>query len=726
MKKLLLLAGFAVSACVPASGGQLANPAEIVGPVIVGHVPAFNGHQGLVDSGVFPVGGLEPIQITGDCAGGPVVSVINVTCTKTNGNPFGPGATAIFGTTAGTITQGNDSRVLGALQAGNNLSDVQSLATTQSNLGLGTAALVATGTSGHTLPFLDNNNTFSGTNLYTATNVFSVGQTFQGNDTFAGTETFSGTMIFSTLSGSSLLCTDASKHVTTTSCPGGGGGGGNVTGPVSSVNNHVAIFNGTSGTLLADSGIVLGTVADEASGTSGHTVPFLDGINSWSNDNSFVDILISHQITSTLTTGTAPFVIASTTNVANLNASFLNGNTFASPGSIGNGAPSTGAFTTLSATGQITSTLSTGTAPLVVASTTNVANLNASSLAGATFAAPGAIGGGTPGAGTFTGVNVTSLTASSLLCTDGSKNLTTSGCSGGGTGNVTGPVSSTVGDLVLFGNTLGTSVTDGGAPGTAAFINTGTSGSTIPLNNGNNTFSGTITLSALSANTVMCTNASKQIVSGGCAPGGGNVNGPVSTVATHVATWNNTSGTLLADSGVVLGTAASANTGTSGATVGLLNGSNTVSGNNTYSGTSTFSNTVNYSALTASATLCTDGSKNVTTTGCPGSTGFHTPSFTAGQFGTGATLAGTDARFFSITVGTGLVATTSTLNFSPSAANAIYCKVDDVTHNSTEIFITNQIGVGTTSSVVIGNVTNLAVATPWLAGDVLNISCDFR
>ena len=56
---------------------------------------------------------------------------------------------------------------------------------------------------------------------------------------------------------------------------------------------------------------------------------------------------------------------------------------------------------------QLTSTIAIGTAPLVVTSTTNVANLNASSLNGATFAAPGAIGGGTASAitatvGTFT------------------------------------------------------------------------------------------------------------------------------------------------------------------------------------------------------------------------------------------------------------------------------------------------------------------------------------
>lgn len=51
--------------------------------------------------------------------------------------------------------------------------------------------------------------------------------------------------------------------------------------------------------------------------------------------------------TSTVTTGTAPMVIASTTNVPNLNASSLNGATFAAPGPIGSGTPSTIAGTTV-------------------------------------------------------------------------------------------------------------------------------------------------------------------------------------------------------------------------------------------------------------------------------------------------------------------------------------------------------------------------------------------
>jgi hypothetical protein len=53
---------------------------------------------------------------------------------------------------------------------------------------------------------------------------------------------------------------------------------------------------------------------------------------------------------------------------------------------IGASSASTGAFSTVSASGQITSTVSTGTAPLVIASTTQVDNLNAEYLGGSTAA----------------------------------------------------------------------------------------------------------------------------------------------------------------------------------------------------------------------------------------------------------------------------------------------------------------------------------------------------
>ncbi len=67
----------------------------------------------------------------------------------------------------------------------------------------------------------------------------------------------------------------------------------------------------------------------------------------------------------------------------------------------------------------------TGTAPFTVASTTVVANLNASTLGGATMAVPGAIGGGTPAAVTATTLTATTfvmpdVTSGKLLVADGS------------------------------------------------------------------------------------------------------------------------------------------------------------------------------------------------------------------------------------------------------------------------------------------------------------------
>lgn len=143
-------------------------------------------------------------------------------------------------------------------------------------------------------------------------------------------------------------------------------------------------------------------------------------------------------IISTQTTGTAPFTIASTTVVPNLNVDSLDGGDWAIPPAIGSTTPNTGAFTTLTASTSLTSpimqnsgdvadagvirlanadvigweaspagtdctltttssevltsscnasapalvsTVSTGTAPLTITSTTPVSNLNASAVA---------------------------------------------------------------------------------------------------------------------------------------------------------------------------------------------------------------------------------------------------------------------------------------------------------------------------------------------------------
>jgi hypothetical protein len=64
------------------------------------------------------------------------------------------------------------------------------------------------------------------------------------------------------------------------------------------------------------------------------------------------------------------------------NSTLLQGGSWAQPNPIGSSIPPTIAATTISASGVITSTLATGTAPLTVASTTQVTNLNASYVGG--------------------------------------------------------------------------------------------------------------------------------------------------------------------------------------------------------------------------------------------------------------------------------------------------------------------------------------------------------
>lgn len=69
---------------------------------------------------------------------------------------------------------------LGDLIAANNLSDLASTSTARTNLGLGSAALIATGTSGATLGLLNGNLTFSGTHALTGLVSMSAGATLSG------------------------------------------------------------------------------------------------------------------------------------------------------------------------------------------------------------------------------------------------------------------------------------------------------------------------------------------------------------------------------------------------------------------------------------------------------------------------------------------------------------------------------------------------------------------
>lgn len=195
-------------------------------------------------------------------------------------------------------------------------------------------------------------------------------------------------------------------------------GAGNVVGPASSLSNEIALFSGTSGLVLT------------GLGSLGTTVTVLHG--NAAGAPTFGAVSLTADVTGTLpitsggtgrTTGTTAYALVATGTTATgvqqslaagaITEILVGGGAAALPvwttatgsdapvratsptlvtpilgvatatslqGIIGNVTPAAGAFTTISATGQITSTLATGTAPLVIASTTKVTNLNVDSL----------------------------------------------------------------------------------------------------------------------------------------------------------------------------------------------------------------------------------------------------------------------------------------------------------------------------------------------------------
>lgn len=108
-------------------------------------------------------------------------------------------------------------------------------------------------------------------------------------------------------------------------------------------------------------GGALGTMAyqndDEVEITGGS----ITGVTITSASGSFTNISYSGQLTSTVATGTAPMVVASTTKVANLNVDLLDGGDWASPGTIGSTTPNSGKFTALTTDGTVNVNLGTDT-----------------------------------------------------------------------------------------------------------------------------------------------------------------------------------------------------------------------------------------------------------------------------------------------------------------------------------------------------------------------------
>ena len=151
------------------------------------------------------------------------------------------------------------------------------------------------------------------------------------------------------------------------------------------------------------SGFVTLTSGGSFTGTFGGT-PTWSGLNTFNGGISATTGTFSGQITSTLTTGTPPFVVASSTFVPNLNVGELENCTWDVPCPIGVTTPNVGHFTNLQASGTMTAN-----GGLVLNSSltgTNAQGTDANVPTSGTFAS----GAGNP------------------LCTDSNGGVTTTGC----------------------------------------------------------------------------------------------------------------------------------------------------------------------------------------------------------------------------------------------------------------------------------------------------------
>lgn len=97
------------------------------------------------------------------------------------------------------------------------------------------------------------------------------------------------------------------------------------------------------------------------------------------------------------------------------------------------------------------------------------------------------------------------------------------------------------------------------------------------------------------------------------------------------------------------------------------------------------------------------------------------PPTIASGFGTSPTAPVTSWQSFQVVVGSGGTAATGVLTL-PAAAHGWNCSANDITTMSTAVSVTKQTA-GTTTSVTLGNFTDVSVSGPWAAGDTLNVKC---
>jgi hypothetical protein len=282
---------------------------------------------------------------------------------------------------------------------------------------------------------------------------------------------------------------------------------GNVaaTGTVSGSQLVSSVATGTAPLIVASTTTVANLNASFLGGKAASAFPSLAAANTFTGNQSVTGNVTAtgtvtatgnvsgKQLVSSVATGTAPLVVTSTTEVANLNASFLGGkaasafpslaaaNAFTGNQSVTGNVTATG---TVTATGnvsgkQLVSSVATGTAPLVVTSTTAVANLNASLVGGKAATSFANLSGGN----TLVGVqNITAATvgatALSVTSTDTTSALTT------GLVVTDDTMQSTAIVFKASAPNIGTSGSSCTVFASGNLVCTGTKSAAVPLNNG--------------------------------------------------------------------------------------------------------------------------------------------------------------------------------------------------------------------------------------------------
>jgi hypothetical protein len=327
------------------------------------------------------------------------------------------------------------------------------------------------------------------------------------------------------------------------------------------------VATGTAPLTVASTTVVTNLNADfvdgKQVGTSGNTIPLLDGANTWSGVQTFNAIPAFNGGTS----GTsAPFTVDSTFLVTNLNADLLDG---VQGGSYlrSDAADTVSGVLTFSAIPAFNGGTTGSTAPFTVDSTFLVTNLNADLLDGLNSATANTAStivardaSGNFSAGTITATLSGNASTATTLATT----RTIWGQNFNGSANVTGALSGATtisASSTITGTQLISTVATGTAPLTVSSTTlvtnlnadlvdgkqVGTSGNTIPLLDGTNTWSGVQTFNAIPA------------FNGGTT----GTSAPFTVDSTFLVT--NLNADLLDGK----------NTGTSGNTIPLLDGANT-------------------------------------------------------------------------------------------------------------------------------------------------------